>query len=31
VGQHTDETLLAWGFSEDEVAALHDTGAIAQT
>jgi alpha-methylacyl-CoA racemase len=31
VGQHTDETLRAWGFSEDEVAALHDTGAIAQT
>jgi alpha-methylacyl-CoA racemase len=31
VGQHTDETLRAWGFTDDEVAALHDARAIAQT
>jgi len=27
-GQHTDETLLAWGFSPAELAELRETGAI---
>ena len=30
VGEHTDATLVDWGFSKDEVAALRDAGAIAQ-
>ncbi|HEX5588497.1 MAG TPA: CaiB/BaiF CoA-transferase family protein [Acidimicrobiia bacterium] len=30
VGQHTDATLADWGFSTDELAALHASGAIAQ-
>ncbi len=27
-GTHTDEALAAWGFSEDEIADLHEAGAI---
>ncbi|MEA3078586.1 MAG: alpha-methylacyl-CoA racemase [Actinomycetota bacterium] len=27
-GQHTDEALVDWGFSADEVAKLRDTGAV---
>jgi alpha-methylacyl-CoA racemase len=30
-GDDTDETLGDWGFSKDEIAALHETRAIAQT
>ena len=29
-GEHTDATLADWGFSADEIAALHDAKAIAQ-
>jgi alpha-methylacyl-CoA racemase len=29
-GAHTDATLADWGFSADEIAALHDAGAVAQ-
>ncbi len=28
-GQHTDDVLSAWGFSKEELAALHASGAIA--
>jgi alpha-methylacyl-CoA racemase len=28
LGEHTDEVLAAWGFAPDEIAALHDAGAI---
>jgi len=28
-GTHTDDVLSRWGFTEDEIAALHDEGAIA--
>jgi alpha-methylacyl-CoA racemase len=31
VGDHTDATLLDWGFTRDEVDALHASGAVAQT
>ena len=31
VGSHTDATLADWGFTADEIAALHDTNAIVQT
>jgi alpha-methylacyl-CoA racemase len=31
VGSHTDATLADWGFTTDEIAALHDTNAIVQT
>jgi len=31
VGEHTDATLAAWGFGAEEIAALHRSGAIAQT
>jgi alpha-methylacyl-CoA racemase len=27
-GQHTDEVLADWGFDDDEVAKLRETGAI---
>jgi alpha-methylacyl-CoA racemase len=27
-GEHTDEALVAWGFSDDDVAALRDVGAV---
>jgi alpha-methylacyl-CoA racemase len=30
VGQHTDAALADWGFTTDEIAALHASGAIAQ-
>jgi alpha-methylacyl-CoA racemase len=30
VGEHTDATLAEWGFSANQVAALHQSGAIAQ-
>ena len=30
VGEHTDTTLADWGFTPDELAALHESGAIAQ-
>jgi alpha-methylacyl-CoA racemase len=30
-GDDTDATLAEWGFSADEIAALHATGAVAQT
>ena len=29
-GEHTDATLADWGFTADEIATLHDAGAIAQ-
>jgi alpha-methylacyl-CoA racemase len=29
-GEHTDATLEDWGFSADEIAALHESGAVAQ-
>jgi alpha-methylacyl-CoA racemase len=29
-GQHTDEVLTTWGFSDDEVAALRAAGAVAR-
>src|SRR5712691_6079411 len=29
IGEHTDAVLKDWGFSADEVAALHKTGAVA--
>ncbi len=29
-GEHTDATLADWGFGADEIAALHESGAIAQ-
>ena len=29
-GAHTDETLADWGFSDDEIAALRESGAVAQ-
>ena len=28
-GEHTDEALADWGFSAEEIAALHAEGAIA--
>jgi alpha-methylacyl-CoA racemase len=28
IGEHTDEILKNWGFSADEIAALHQTGAV---
>jgi alpha-methylacyl-CoA racemase len=30
-GEDTDVTLADWGFSATDIAALHDSGAIAQT
>ena len=30
IGEHTDEVLRDWGFSADEVAALHGAGAVAK-
>jgi alpha-methylacyl-CoA racemase len=30
-GEDTDATLADWGFSSDDIAELHDSGAIAQT
>lgn len=27
-GEHTDEILSEWGFSDDEIARLHDSGAV---
>jgi alpha-methylacyl-CoA racemase len=27
-GEHTDDVLGAWGFAEDEIAKLHDAGAV---
>jgi alpha-methylacyl-CoA racemase len=27
-GQHTDEVLVDWGFSSEEIAKLHDSGAV---
>ncbi len=29
-GEHTDETLADFGFTKEEIAALHDSGAVAQ-
>jgi alpha-methylacyl-CoA racemase len=29
IGEHTDEILRDWGFSADEIAALHRSGAVA--
>jgi alpha-methylacyl-CoA racemase len=29
-GEHTDATLGDWGFTADEIAALHESGAVAQ-
>jgi len=29
VGEHTDAVLKDWGFGADEIAALHDSGAVA--
>ena len=31
VGEHTDAILKDWGFSADEIAALHRAGAVAST
>jgi alpha-methylacyl-CoA racemase len=28
IGEHTDVVLKDWGFSADEIAALHRTGAV---
>ena len=29
-GAHTDETLADFGFTKEEIAALHESGAVAQ-
>ena len=29
-GAHTDDTLADFGFSQEEIAALHESGAVAQ-